>query len=93
MIFNSFQFLWMFPIIFTLYYGVNSISSYLSEGKSNKDFSRLSNYLLLIISYLLYILHMFEKEVRLHSRGCYPYPANIHIHPDKCIFIWRQWAK
>lgn len=55
MIFNSFQFLWLFPIIFTLYYGVNIISSYLSEGKKNKDFSRLSNYLLLIISYLLYI--------------------------------------
>ncbi|MBQ2779350.1 MAG: MBOAT family protein [Bacteroidaceae bacterium] len=48
MIFNSFQFLWLFPIIFIVYYICNSIVG-------NKKQSKLSNYLLLIISYLLYL--------------------------------------
>ncbi len=47
MIFNSFQFLWLFPTIFFVYYIVN----YISCKKSN---NRYSNLLLLVISYLLY---------------------------------------
>ena len=53
MIFNSFQFLWLFPIIFTLYYAVNCLNNRLQEKKENKT-PNISNYLLLIISYMLY---------------------------------------
>lgn len=48
MIFNSFQFLWLFPIIFIAYYGLRNI---LNEKRRNI----ISNILLLIISYLLYM--------------------------------------
>lgn len=47
MIFNSFQFLWLFPLIFITYYVV----IWMSGRKSNK----LGNYLLIAISYGLYI--------------------------------------
>lgn len=47
MIFNSFQFLWLFPIIFIIYYGYNSL---FNKNKISKS----SNYLLLVISYLIY---------------------------------------
>ncbi len=47
MIFNSFQFLWLFPLVFVIYY--------LSCTLFNKRHStRFDNYLLLVISYLLY---------------------------------------
>lgn len=46
MIFNSFQFIWLFPIIFCLYHFVNS--------SFKKCYSKIGNILLLIISYLLY---------------------------------------
>lgn len=49
MIFNSFQFLWLFPIIFAIYYMVNY---FFSNRKCNP---RASNILLLVISYLLYL--------------------------------------
>ena len=48
MIFNSFQFLWLFPIIFVAYYGLRNILN----GKRRNI---ISNILLLIISYLLYM--------------------------------------
>lgn len=48
MIFNSFQFLWLFPIIFIAYYGLRNILN----GKRRNI---ISNILLLIISYLLYM--------------------------------------
>ena len=48
MIFNSFQFLWLFPIIFAIYYMVNYFFS------NRKENPRISNILLLVISYLLY---------------------------------------
>ena len=48
MIFNSFQFLWLFPIIFAIYYMVNYFFS------NRKENPRISNILLLAISYLLY---------------------------------------
>lgn len=48
MIFNSFQFLWLFPIIFVVYWGC----SLLAKGE---DLRKLSNGLLLIASYLLYM--------------------------------------
>lgn len=44
MIFNSFQFLWLFPIIFVVYW----LTYYLSKGR------RITNYLLLIVSYGVY---------------------------------------
>ncbi len=47
MIFNSFQFLWLFPIIFVIYYLVNSIRKTVSP--------KYSNLLLLFISYALYV--------------------------------------
>lgn len=55
MIFNSFQFLYLFPIIFAIYYGVNYLSNYYSDKNNCNNTSRLSNYLLLVISYLLYM--------------------------------------
>lgn len=47
MIFNSFQFIWLFPVIFFVYYGCSHLC------KKNKG--KISNILLLIISYLLYM--------------------------------------
>lgn len=48
MIFNSFQFLWLFPIIFGVYYGAHFLL-----GKADK--TKFSNIILLVISYLLYM--------------------------------------
>lgn len=48
MIFNSFQFLYLFPIIFAVYYGISYII-----GK--REQSRGSNILLLLMSYALYM--------------------------------------
>lgn len=47
MIFNSFQFIWLFPIIFVVYWA----TSFLFRGSGNK---RICNILLLLISYGLY---------------------------------------
>lgn len=48
MIFNSFDFLWLFPIIFCAYY-------FLAQRfKSDEKKTRMSNYFLILISYLLY---------------------------------------
>lgn len=47
MIFNSFLFLWLFPLIFILYYGVTYTFT--------KSWSKIGNATLLIISYLLYM--------------------------------------
>lgn len=49
MIFNSFQFLWLFPLICILYYWVQGLSS------TRKISPKVVNLTLLIISYLLYI--------------------------------------
>lgn len=47
MIFNSFQFLWLFPLIFVTYY----IVMWMAGRKSNK----IGNYLLIAVSYGLYM--------------------------------------
>ena len=49
MIFNSFQFIWLFPIIFAVYYIVDW-----AVGRKSKD-SRIANLLLIAISYGLYM--------------------------------------
>lgn len=49
MIFNSFQFIWLFPIIFIVYWG----TSYILKNKFY--FQRINNLLLILISYALYI--------------------------------------
>lgn len=49
MIFNSFNFLWMFPLIFAIYWGIGSI---LKQRQG-----RVGNILLLPISYALYMQH------------------------------------
>ncbi len=51
MIFNSFQFLWLFPLIFVVYHLTNLLGRQYSPFKESK----VGNYILLIISYLLYI--------------------------------------
>lgn len=51
MTFNSFTFLWLFPLIFIIYYGLKKVAGATRLSNNN---SRLSNYLLLIISYMLY---------------------------------------
>lgn len=48
MLFNSFDFLWLFPIIFCTYYFF--VQRLESDGKR----TRMSNYFLILISYLLY---------------------------------------
>lgn len=50
MIFNSFQFIWLFPLIFIGYY----LLSYLLSGKFPERQRKISNALLLIVSYALY---------------------------------------
>lgn len=50
MIFNSFQFIWLFPLIFLVYYGFVAI-----VNKNFKHMSALGNYLLIVISYGLYL--------------------------------------
>ena len=50
MIFNSFQFVWLFPLIFIGYY----LLSYLLSGKFPERQRKISNALLLIVSYALY---------------------------------------
>lgn len=50
MIFNSFQFIWLFPLIFIGYY----LLSYLLSGKFPERQRKMSNALLLIVSYGLY---------------------------------------
>lgn len=47
MIFNSFQFIWLFPVIFVVYWGINAIF----RNHNNK---KIGNILLLLISYGLY---------------------------------------
>lgn len=49
MIFNSFQFIWLFPIIFVVYHIVDW-----AVERKNKD-SRIANLLLIVISYGLYM--------------------------------------
>ena len=50
MIFNSFQFVWLFPIIFIVYYGAMGIAKYVQYSTS-----KIGNYLLIAISYGLYM--------------------------------------
>lgn len=50
MIFNSFQFIWLFPLIFIGYY----LLSYLLSWKFPERQRKISNALLLIVSYGLY---------------------------------------
>lgn len=50
MIFNSFQFIWLFPLLFLIYYGFVAI-----VNKYFKHTSALGNYLLIAISYGLYL--------------------------------------
>lgn len=49
MIFNSFEFLWLFPIIFCLYYLV------ISRKEFTEKWPKIGNILLLVISYGLYL--------------------------------------
>ena len=48
MIFNSFQFIWLFPLIFVIYWALRQFKS---SGKYGK---RITNYFLLLVSYGLY---------------------------------------
>ncbi len=50
MIFNSFQFLWLFPVIFVLYRGLASLP-HVSETAQRK----VANLSLIVISYGLYM--------------------------------------
>ena len=49
MLFNSFQFLWVFPLIFIAYYLVNRL------GGGKRSSCRVSNFALLVLSYGLYL--------------------------------------
>ena len=50
MLFNSFQFLWLFPLIFIAYYIVNRV-----VGGGKWSSCRVSNFALLVLSYGLYL--------------------------------------
>ena len=50
MIFNSFQFLWLFPVIFIAYYFLPCLFTSSKERRSG-----IANKLLLVISYGLYM--------------------------------------
>lgn len=50
MLFNSFQFLWLFPLIFIAYYIVNRVA-----GGGKWSSCRVSNFALLVLSYGLYL--------------------------------------
>lgn len=52
MVFNSFQFLWLFPIIFAVYYFICWVAG---KSLSLKRASKIGNYLLIFISYALYM--------------------------------------
>lgn len=52
MLFNSFQFLWLFPIIFLIYYLVDWVIRVFFDSKKS---SKIGNFLLIIISYALYL--------------------------------------
>lgn len=49
MIFNSFEFLWMFPVIFIVYFLI------IHNKKKENNYPRIANYILIAISYGLYI--------------------------------------
>ena len=51
MIFNSFQFLWLFPLIFGGYYAISYLQGKKEQGKE-------SNALLLLVSYALYMQYV-----------------------------------
>lgn len=52
MLFNSFQFLWLFPIIFATYYIVDWVTR---EFFDSRNSSKIGNFLLIIVSYALYL--------------------------------------
>ena len=49
MLFNSFQFLWLFPLVFMAYWGIVCLD------RLGKSYSRFGNVFLLLVSYGLYI--------------------------------------
>lgn len=49
MIFNSFEFLWLFPLIFIVYYGITM------RKKMAEKWPKIGNFILLLVSYGLYI--------------------------------------
>ena len=49
MIFNSFEFLWLFPLIFCVYYLI------ISQKNNNDKWPKIGNFILLVISYGLYL--------------------------------------
>lgn len=53
MTFNSFTFVWLFPIIFLVYYGISALCNKEIAGGGKQ--SSISNYVLLVISYGLYV--------------------------------------
>lgn len=53
MIFNSFQFIWLFPIIFIIYYGILYVVKNIKTG--SRLTKKLPNLALILISYGLYI--------------------------------------
>lgn len=53
MIFNSIQFLWLFPIIFIVYYLCVFYSN--KKGNDNNIKRRIDNYILLLVSYCIYL--------------------------------------
>ena len=77
MLFNSFEFLWLFPIIFCLYYAITYRDKFLIKCP------KLGNYFLIAISYALYIKWNPVYVLILLGVTCITYFAAIKIENDK----------
>lgn len=78
MVFNSFQFLWLFPIIFAGYY---FLSFLLSKGKWAHG--KVANLLLIFISYGLYIQWQPQYVIILLGVTAITYFSALLIDKDK----------
>lgn len=77
MLFNSFEFLWLFPIIFCMYYLVTS------REESMARCPRIGNYLLIAISYGLYLKWKPIYALVLLGVTAITYLAALKIERDK----------
>lgn len=85
MIFNSFQFLWLFPFVFAGYYAI----SFFMHKKRHASWS---NYLLLCLSYALYMQYIPWCALILFWVTLDTYIAALLIDRNKKYKIWICWS-
>ena len=79
MLFNSFEFLWLFPIIFCVYYIITCRKSLVDK------FPKIANFLLIAISYGLYIKWKPVYALILLGVTAITYIAALKIEKDKAF--------